>query len=511
MRAHGQIGAFVSRWRIDAKTLEVEEGSDLIQPPVRYWNYVTQQHQDTPSPAGDNPRTFGSEQPNVTKDDFVAQPAPLGRFCSGTLTTLGQLYNARTGRGYFGRMYFPNEETGIEGRAFGTLVDGTTEQLPRLGLFSWENVMPAANRSDTTLVMGTEDTPHGQLRAYVGAKTRRGDAFDRAGLTNGVNHVIDLVDETVERRGRLPANVRRGRAGRVRPRRGRLGSVGRGAGRRGGGRGPDAEPPRGRRLGPAQPVGLLLHDDRRRRHDAARARRAASATQAASGGCRSRTSSGRSCGGTLTLLLDGVGGEEDEILLNSPDNLGMDRRGNLLIQEDNGNNRERGRIIAYQVHTGELGIVAQFDAELFSFPNPVMTLNEESSGIIDAREVLGRGWWLFDAQVHRPVADPARVTEGQLMAMRIKRWDDVYRYVGPPPHFLLRVRSRRRGSERDHVHPVRAGLDAASDLGVDPDGVPLADLDDVVLELEAAAAGDDHVDLLLRLVAVAERHPLVRA
>ena len=70
--------------------------------------------------------------------------------------------------------------------------------------------------------------------------------------------------------------------------------------------------------------------------------------------------------------------------------------------------------------------MAQFDAELFSFPDPVMTLNEESSGIIDAREVLGRGWWLFDAQVHRQVADPARVTEGQLLAMRIKRWDDVY-------------------------------------------------------------------------------------
>ena len=104
----------------------------------------------------------------------------------------------------------------------------------------------------------------------------------------------------------------------------------------------------------------------------------------------------------------------------------MDHRGNLMIQEDNGNNLDRGRIIAYQVHTGELGVVAQFDEVLFSGPS-AMTLNEESSGIIDAREVLGRGWWLFDAQVHRPVADPARVTEGQLLAMRIKRWDAVYR------------------------------------------------------------------------------------
>ena len=425
VRAHGQIGAFVSRWRIDAKTLEVEEGSDLIQPPVRYWNYVTQQHQDGPSPAGDNPRTFGTEQPNVAQDDFVAQPAPLGRFCSGTLTTLGQLYNARTGRGYFGRMYFPNEETGVEGRAFGTLVDGTTEQLPRLGLFSWENVMPAANRSDTTLVMGTEDTPHGQLRAYVGAKTRRGDAFDRAGLTNGVNHVIDLVDEAVSGEAAFRSNYGEGV-----PVEFDLAEV-------------DWDQSGAAQDAEAAAEGLTLNRledgvwDPRNPSDFYFTTTDGGDTtrRGPEGGVRDSGGVWRlsfedierpQLGGTLTLLLDGVGGEEDEILLNSPDNLGMDRRGNLLIQEDNGNSRERGRIVAYQVHTGDLGVVAQFDAALFSFPNPVMTLNEESSGIIDAREVLGRGWWLFDAQVHRPVADPMRVTEGQLLAMRIKRWDDVY-------------------------------------------------------------------------------------
>ena len=105
----------------------------------------------------------------------------------------------------------------------------------------------------------------------------------------------------------------------------------------------------------------------------------------------------------------------------------MDRRGNLLIQEDNGNSRDRGRIVAYQVHGGDLGVAAQFDAALFSPPTPVMTLYEESSGIIDAREVLGRGW--LGRSTRRCTARspiPTRVTEGQLLAMRIKRWDDVY-------------------------------------------------------------------------------------
>jgi uncharacterized protein DUF839 len=424
VRAHGQRGAFVSRLRIDPRTLEIEEGSDLIQPPVRYWNYVTQQYQDTPSPAGDNPRTFGSEVPNVVNDDFVAQSAALGRFCSGTLTGPGQLYNARTGRGYFGRIFFPNEETGIEGRAFGTLEDGTTTQLPRLGLFSYENVVPAANRSDTTLVMGLEDTVEGQLRAYVGDKRRRGDAFDRAGLRNGVNHVIDLLDENVSGEAAFRAKYGEGT-----PVEFDLAEV-------------DWD-----QSGTAQNLeaaadGLTLNRiedgtwDPRRPSDFYFTTTDGGDTRGGlEGGVRDSGGVWRMSfediehperGGTITLLLDGVGGEEDEILLNSPDNLGIDRRGNLLIQEDPGNNRDRARIVAYQVHSGELGVVAQFDPALFSAATPVMTLNEETSGIISAREVLGRGWWLFDAQVHRPNADPALVTEGQLLAMRIKHWDAVY-------------------------------------------------------------------------------------
>jgi hypothetical protein len=425
VRAHGQAGAFVSRLRIDPRTLEIEEGSDLIQPGVQYWNYVTQRYQDEPSPAGDNPRTFGSEQPNVVQDDFVAQSAALGRFCSGTLTSPGQLYNARSGRGYLGRIYFPNEETGIEGRAFGTLEDGTTKQLPRMGLFSYENVVPAANRSDTTLVMGLEDMVDGQLRAYVGDKRRRGDAFDRAGLTDGVNHVIDLVDEAVSGEAAFRATYGEGA-----PVEFDLAAV-------------DWDQSGAAQNAEAAADGLTLNRledgvwDPRRPSDFYFTTTDGGdvSRRGPEGGVRDSGGLWRLSfedierperGGTLTLLLDGVGGEEDEILLNSPDNLGMDRRGNLLIQEDPGNNRERARIVAYHVHTGDLGVVAQFDPALFSFATPVLTLNEETSGIIPAREVLGRGWWLFDAQVHRPNANPALVMEGQLLAMRIKHWDAVY-------------------------------------------------------------------------------------
>jgi hypothetical protein len=425
VRAHGQPGAFVSGWEVDSRTWEVERGYDLIQPGVKYWNYVTQQYQDTPSPGGDNPRVFGSEQPNLLNDDFVAQPAAFGRFCSATLTDLGQLYNPRTGRGYFGRVYFGNEETGIEGRAFGVLEDGTAKQLPRLGLFSYENVMPAANRSDRTLVIGSEDMTDGQLWVYVGAKRRGGDAFDQAGLTNGVNHVVDLVDETVSTQAAFRAKYGKGT-----PVEFDLSTV-------------DWDQSGTAMNQEAKADGLTLARpedgvwDPRRPNDFYFTTTDGGDTTrpGVEGGGRDAGGIWRLSfndierperGGTLTLLLDGVGGEEDELLMNSPDNLDMDRRGNLLIQEDPGNSRNLARIIAYQVHTGELGVVARVDPALFSAQTPVLTQNEETSGIVDASRAIGRGWWLFDVQVHRTNANPVLVSEGQLLAMHIKHWDEIY-------------------------------------------------------------------------------------
>jgi hypothetical protein len=47
-------------------------------------------------------------------------------------------------------------------------------------------------------------------------------------------------------------------------------------------------------------------------------------------------------------------------------------------------------------------------------------------------------------------------------------------------------------------------------VGRHADDVPLADVDDLVVELDASAAGDDDVELFLRLVLVAERRAEAR-
>jgi Bacterial protein of unknown function (DUF839) len=423
VRRHGQKGAFVSKLEIDRGSFEVEEGSDFVDPGVTYWDYVSQKYGPNASAGGVNPRN--------TADTFPAQLAAFGRWCSSSLTDEGQLYNEETRRGYKGRIYFGNEEIGDEGRSFGITEDGTAKQLPRLGLFSWENtlVAPVEASEDVTLVIGQEDTAFGQPWVYVGHKQRHGDAFDKAGLTNGVDYVIDTLDETVANDAQFRAKFGTGT-----PARFDLAEVEW-----------DASGLRQNREATAD--GLTLN----RIEDGAWDPRNPDdfwfvTTEGGKGADVPTGQFGRDggglwkmsfedaeqpwLGGTLTLMLDG----SEAPFMNKPDNVDIDSRGNLLIQEDPGNNVSVARIIAYDLDTGDRGVVAQFDPALFKPVTPggtdaPFTIDEESSGIIDAREVLGRGWYLLDAQVHKTFPDPL-VEEGQLLAMYVRDFDDVYTIDG---------------------------------------------------------------------------------
>lgn len=413
VRAHGQKGSFVSDWVIDAATLAVDSGQDLIGAgDVSFWDY----------PSG----TFGPN-PSTASPPFLAQSAAFARFCSSTLTDPGQLLNPISGNGFSGQIYFGNEENGDEARVFGILGDGTTKQLPRLGLSSWENTIPAHNLSDTTLVQGQEDGASGQIWSYVGTKTNAGDAFDRAGLSNGTHYVADLLDESVDSDTEFRDTYGKGVPVQF-----------------------DLADVDWHQTGAAQNTegatdGLSLnriedgHWDPSNPRDYYFVTTEGGATNKAPGTTNSRDGGGLwrlrykdidqpTKGGTLTLLLDG----SETPYLNKPDNMAIDTHGNILIQEDPGGNASVARIVAYDIGSGRRGVVAAFDPALFAPATPggtdaVFTADEESSGIIDAASTLGDGQFLFDAQVHKAYpSDTSLVEYGQLLHLAVTDWEAVY-------------------------------------------------------------------------------------
>jgi secreted PhoX family phosphatase len=279
--------------------------------------------------------------------------------------------------------------------------------------------------------MGNEDEADGQLRAYVGKKLADGTPFDRAGLTDGLPSVVSVAGATTDAQFRTAY-------GKGEPVRFTL-------------RGIDWT-----QTGPAQNVeahakGISLDRIEDGHWDPSSPSDYYFLTT--EGGKGANVPTGRfgrdggglwrlrfddiehpEQGGTLALLLDG----SEEPLLNKPDNMGIDGGGNLLMQEDPGNNVTVSRIVAYRIADGARGVLARFDPALFGWRgrllpngNPALetgqiTFDEESSGIIDAHGTIAPRWFLFDAQVHVNSPDPELVQGGQLLALHVDDWDAVY-------------------------------------------------------------------------------------
>jgi len=118
-------------------------------------------------------------------------------------------------------------------------------------------------------------------------------------------------------------------------------------------------------------------------------------------------------GGTIEALLDGTEAG------NMFDNMTMDLYGHILIQEDVGNQQHLGKIWQYDIATDTLKLIAQHDPARFgNIGVPAVApfnQDEESSGIIDAQDILGAGWFLLDVQAHYSI--PGELVEGgQLLA-----------------------------------------------------------------------------------------------
>jgi hypothetical protein len=357
-RAHGASGAFVSKWVIDKETLQVLTGSDLIR---QVFLQVDGQYVATP----------GSE---------------ISRLCSADLPGRTALFNPKTGKGYDGKIFLDGEEIS-GGRAFGHVVStGDSYQLADLGAANWENVLANPSGLDETVVAGTSDTTGGAVIIYTGVKKTSGNPVEKAGLAGGQRYTISVPALPVED-GDLPVPNE--------PMKFTLVS--------GGGTGWDR--PEDGSWDPGNPNDFYFVTT-------------ASATKHSRlWRLRFDDISNPTAGGTAQLVVEGPKTGSDGPLM--MDNITVNDRGQILIQEDPGNNAYLAGIYEYDIDSGTLRRIADHDPQRFSSGGALFdTTDEESSGIIPA-PFLGAGKYLLDVQDHKKLDDPELVEKGQLLVVGI--------------------------------------------------------------------------------------------
>lgn len=135
---------------------------------------------------------------------------------------------------------------------------------------------------------------------------------------------------------------------------------------------------------------------------------------------------------SVTLLIDADAQalRSDPVKLVNPDNIDTSRR-SVIIQEDrNSEHRDAaveggyGRILVYDIRAGKITrAVARVNT-----PASLRPGEWESSGVINAFDLLGDDWWLLDVQAHSTTAPQPGPTlapnsstgeDGQLLAIKI--------------------------------------------------------------------------------------------
>lgn len=394
-RAHGSKGAFVSKWTINRNTLEVTSGEDLIQT-VYLWNPVAGAYfQDTTA---------------------------FNRLCSADLPAESALRHGN--RGTKERIFLNGEESD-DGRAFAHVVTGPEAgkswELPRLGKMPFENVVAAPGGKDKTIVIPLEDgdlstsataTRPCELYVYIGTKQTSGNTVERAGLTNGKLYGVRVrrPDTSLVTEESDPFGL--GSAAYLPSARFELVEMGTNG---------DVSALSANELQSDSVSESLLR--MRRIEDGAWDPRGGRGNDfyfltTANFDTKSRLWRLRFddldnplAGGSIEIL---VNGGQVRML----DNICVDGLGRVLMQEDPGNQTHIAKVWAYGIDTGELVEVAHHNPAFFEAGNPgFLTQDEESSGIIDAQEIFGQGWFLLDVQAHKSLDDLELVQHGQLLAL----------------------------------------------------------------------------------------------
>ena len=396
IRAHGASGAFVSKYIVNKSDLSVVRGDDLVQR-IGTWDTATSSYRE--------PRT-----------GVVMQ-----RLCSADLPDVSAFFDAASGLGTQERIFMNGEEIGPEGKAYGHLMNGTTYELPRLGKFSWENSVANPATGVKTVVVGTDDATPGQVYVYVGNKTNSGTPVDHAGLTNGLLYGVKvLAPNGAERTTRFENDANSIPSGSPFV----MASLGNVENETGASQQllsaalniTEFARPEDGAWDPSNPNDFYF------------------VTTGASG-ARSRLFRLRFAdrnnpeqGGTIDELLNGTEVPAGTDGYRSLDNLTINKRGQILIQEDPGASARIARLWRYNIAGDNLNLIAQHDPARFTpttgsfaplFNNPAAP-DEESSGIIDMTDILGEGTYLLDVQAHYERGiDEELVEGGQLLLLQI--------------------------------------------------------------------------------------------
>jgi len=369
VHAHGQTGAFVSFWGIDPANKSVFLGRDHILQVV----------------------TNGSQA--------------ISRLCSADLADRSAFW--LTADPLDPHIFLSGEEAGAEGRAFAHVVTGSDQrksfELPYLGKFSWENALARPYASPKTVVIGLDDSTPGQVYVYVGNKQTSGTTIQRAGLEGGLLYGVKVPGAALEDR----TNVLNGATTFE------LANLGDVSAKTGAQLQSDSVVagvtqflrPEDGAWDPANPSDFYFVTTDR-------FNTVASPGRSRLYRLRFADVNNPELGGSIDLLLDGTEGQQ------MMDNMCLDSRGNVIIQEDPGNQAHTAKIWQYTIATDTLKLIADHDASRFVAGGAnFITQDEETSGIFDASQFLGPGWLIANVQAHTANPDPELVEFGQLVAI----------------------------------------------------------------------------------------------
>ena len=379
VHAHGQAGAFVSKWVINKSNLQVISGGDLGTT-VKLWN-------------GSAYTTY-----NATNTTTLAA---FNRFCAGDLPLVSAFYNANTGKGTQDRIFMNGEEAGSEGRAFAHVASGTESgtiyELPYLGKFSWENSVASPYASDKTIVVGMDDATPGQVYVYVGNKNSTGtNVIEKAGLHGGKLYGVAVLGLVNEQSTSFPAantpfnlidmgTVHNITGATLNTNSNNMGVT-------------NFLRPEDGAWDPNRPTDFYFVTTNSFTSPSRLWR------------LRFNDINNPELGGKIEVMLTGTEGPK------MMDNMCMDNHGHILIQEDPGGQNHTAKVWQYKISSDALTLVMDQDSTRFKTGQPnFITFDEESSGILDAQGILGAGWFLLYDQVH--ASQPLPVVEGgQLIA-----------------------------------------------------------------------------------------------